>query len=88
MRLLVDAQLPPALARWLSAQDDPADHVVDLGMDAVADRLIWQGAEQEGAVMVTKDEDFALWRMSHPCQTPSLPDTSGGLASNRSHAPV
>ncbi|HSM28057.1 MAG TPA: DUF5615 family PIN-like protein [Thioalkalivibrio sp.] len=34
MRFLVDAQLPPALARWLSAQGCPADHVADLGMEA------------------------------------------------------
>jgi len=34
MRFLVDAQLPPALARWLSAQNCPTHHVADLGMDA------------------------------------------------------
>lgn len=72
MRFLVDAQLPPALARWLSAQGYPAEHVVDLGLDAVADRLIWQWAEREGAVIVTKDEDFALWRIAHPRQTPQV----------------
>lgn len=43
MRFLVDAQLPPALARWLSAQGCPADHVADLGMEASRDRVIWNG---------------------------------------------
>ena len=41
-------------------------------MDAVAERLIWQWAEREGAVIVTKDEDFALWRMARPRQTPQV----------------
>jgi len=28
MRFLVDAQLPPALARWLAAQGHEAEHAV------------------------------------------------------------
>jgi predicted nuclease of predicted toxin-antitoxin system len=32
MRFLVDAQLPPALARWLASQGHVAEHVADLGM--------------------------------------------------------
>lgn len=32
MRFLVDAQLPPALARWLAAQGHEAEHVGDIGM--------------------------------------------------------
>jgi predicted nuclease of predicted toxin-antitoxin system len=32
MRFLVDAQLPPALARWLAAQGHEAAHVGDLGL--------------------------------------------------------
>lgn len=32
MRFLVDAQLPPALARWLCANGHEAVHVGDLGM--------------------------------------------------------
>lgn len=72
MRLLVDAQLPPALARCLSAHDHPSDHVVDLGMDAAADRVIWQWAERERAVIVTKDEDFAIWRIAHNSDAPQV----------------
>jgi len=72
MRFLVDAQLPPALARWLSAQGCPADHVADLGMDASSDRVIWEWASKEGSVIVTKDEDFAIWRIASSAGTPPV----------------
>ena len=61
MRFLVDAQLPPALARWLQAQGHEAEHVSDLGMMDASDHSIWQRAVETGAVIVTKDEDFADW---------------------------
>jgi len=59
MRFLVDAQLPPALARWLTAFGYDAAHVADKGMQASADHLIWDCALTEGWIIVTKDEDFA-----------------------------
>lgn len=59
MRFLVDAQLPPALARWLIANGHQAAHVSDAGMQAAADAAVWDYASREGAVIVTKDEDFA-----------------------------
>ncbi len=62
MRFLVDAQLPPALARWLVGQGHEATHVFDFGLAAADDRIIWQRAADTGAVIVTKDEDFALRR--------------------------
>lgn len=72
MRFLVDAQLPPALARWLYAQGYPADHVVDLGMEGSPDRVIWEWASKEDVVIVTKDEDFAIWRIASSARTPSV----------------
>ena len=60
MRLLVDAQLPPALARWLTAQGHEAEHVFDVGLAEATDRVIWQRALDIAAVVVTKDEDFVL----------------------------
>ena len=63
MRFLVDAQLPPALARWLAAQGHEAIHVFDLGLAGADDRLIWRRAADTEAVIVTKDEDFALRQM-------------------------
>lgn len=59
MRILVDAQLPPALARWLSAQEHESLHVADIGMQSASDRAIWDLADKDGWVIVTKDEDFA-----------------------------
>ena len=59
MRFLVDAQLPPALARWLAAQGHEAAHVGDLGMQAASDAAIWDHALASVSAIVTKDEDFA-----------------------------
>jgi predicted nuclease of predicted toxin-antitoxin system len=42
VRFLVDAQLPPALARWLVEQRYLAEHVYDLGMASADDRVIWE----------------------------------------------
>lgn len=59
IRFLVDAQLPPALVRWLTARGHHAAHVADKGMQAATDRLIWDFAVTEDWIIVTKDEDFA-----------------------------
>lgn len=59
MRFLVDAQLPPALARLLAAQGHQAEHVGDLGMQSASDAAIWDFALTSSAAIVTKDEDFA-----------------------------
>lgn len=59
MRFLVDAQLPPALARWLSANGHEAEHVANLQMQAASDSTIWNYALQAGTAIITKDEDFA-----------------------------
>ena len=59
MRFLVDAQLPPALARWFVAKGHEAEHVGDRGMQAASDTAIWDHALASAAVIVTKDEDFA-----------------------------
>jgi predicted nuclease of predicted toxin-antitoxin system len=40
MRFLVDAQLPPALARWIESQGQVAQHVADLGLADASDRSI------------------------------------------------
>jgi predicted nuclease of predicted toxin-antitoxin system len=54
MRFLVDAQLPPALARWLAAKGHEAE-----GMQAASDAAIWDYALASSTVIITKDEDFA-----------------------------
>jgi predicted nuclease of predicted toxin-antitoxin system len=44
MRFLVDAQLPPALTRWITSNRNQAERVAvaDLGMTNASDREIWQ----------------------------------------------
>ena len=59
MRFLVDAQLPPALARYLAAGGQEAEHVADIGLGGAKDQAIWEYAARVGAVIVSKDEDFA-----------------------------
>jgi predicted nuclease of predicted toxin-antitoxin system len=41
MRFLIDAQLPPVLARWIESQGHTAQHVADLQMADASDRAIW-----------------------------------------------
>jgi len=59
MRFLVDAQLPPALARILSAKGFEAEHVFDVALGTANDSAVWQHAIAIQAVIITKDEDFA-----------------------------
>jgi predicted nuclease of predicted toxin-antitoxin system len=60
MKLLVDNQLPLALARFLAANDFDCQHVQDIGMGATDDRAIWEYAKSHDMAIVTKDEDFPL----------------------------
>jgi predicted nuclease of predicted toxin-antitoxin system len=63
MRFLVDAQLPPALARWLRDHGQEAMHVGDLGLQGADDLTIAARAEADGAVLMSKDEDFVTLRL-------------------------
>jgi predicted nuclease of predicted toxin-antitoxin system len=56
---IIDAQLPPALAPWLIAKGHQAVHVADIGMNEAEDNAIWLHALALGAVILSKDEDFA-----------------------------
>ncbi|RPJ32297.1 MAG: hypothetical protein EHM17_13550 [Verrucomicrobiaceae bacterium] len=58
MRFLIDAQLPPALARLLEAHGHIAEHVADIGLRHAEDSPIWAYAIAHQAIIVTKDEDF------------------------------
>ena len=58
MRFIVDAQLPPALARLLTSHGHHAEHVADIGLRDAEDSPIWSYALQKDAVIVTKDDDF------------------------------
>jgi predicted nuclease of predicted toxin-antitoxin system len=63
LRFLVDAQLPPALARQLEAMGHSAEHVAECGLTSASDDAIREYAATTGAVIITKDEDFAVRRL-------------------------
>ena len=58
-RVWVDAQLPPALARWL-AQEFGVDaaHVDNIGYLGANDAVIFAAAREGGVAVITKDDDF------------------------------
>jgi predicted nuclease of predicted toxin-antitoxin system len=58
MRFLIDAQLPPALARMMTALGFVAEHLLDVGLLDADDSQIWNYARQHAAIIITKDEDF------------------------------
>jgi predicted nuclease of predicted toxin-antitoxin system len=60
MRLLVDAQLPPALSDWFNERGYEAAHVRDELGGQTPDREIAAYVEQYGLILVTKDDDFLL----------------------------
>jgi predicted nuclease of predicted toxin-antitoxin system len=49
VKFLVDANLPPALARWLAAAGHEAYHVSDFGLEAMPDKAIWARARELNA---------------------------------------
>lgn len=71
MRFLIDAQLPPALARLLESQGHVAEHVADIGLLHADDSPIWAYATSHQAIIITKDEDFPL-RMRQAKSSPVI----------------
>jgi predicted nuclease of predicted toxin-antitoxin system len=59
MRFLVDAQLPPALARFLENHGHEAKAAREVGLRSAEDPAIWAFADAGAWTVVTKDEDFA-----------------------------
>jgi predicted nuclease of predicted toxin-antitoxin system len=62
VRFLVDANLPPALADWLTGRGCDAIHVRETGSASRPDREIWSEALAGGFLIITKDQDFARRR--------------------------
>lgn len=60
MKFLVDAQLPPVLARWLCDAGHEALAVREVGLREAEDGAIFDYARLNGFVILTKDEDFAM----------------------------
>jgi len=60
VRFLLDTQLPAAIADWLRQQYE-VEHVLEIELAKSTDNAIWQYATRVGAVIISKDEDFAEW---------------------------
>lgn len=59
MKFLVDAQLPPRLARALVAAGHDAVHTFDLPAgNRTTDRTVAEAADADDRVLITKDGDF------------------------------
>ncbi len=58
MRFLVDAQLPPALAKWIADKGHSASAVRDQGLRNSDDGSITNFAGAGDWIVVTKDEDI------------------------------
>jgi predicted nuclease of predicted toxin-antitoxin system len=65
-RFLVDAQLPPGLARRLAGRGYPAEHVNRVALGIATDLTIWRHAARTGAILITKDEDFVALAEREP----------------------
>ncbi len=71
MKFLVDAQLPPALARFLASLGEEAIHVLDVGLLDASDSAIWDFALKSDWIIITKDDDFQF-RASVTAQPPKI----------------
>lgn len=48
-----------ALVRFLQLKGIDCLHVIDAGLEAATDQMIWQYALQNNLIIVSKDKDFA-----------------------------
>jgi predicted nuclease of predicted toxin-antitoxin system len=61
MIVWLDAQLPPAIADWISKTFNiTCTPVRDLGLRDALDKKIFNEAKKAGAVVITKDIDFSI----------------------------
>lgn len=59
MKLLFDENLAPRLALALSDVYPGSVHVRDCGLRGASDSEVWQYAEKNGFVIISKDSDFS-----------------------------
>ncbi|MGL5818203.1 MAG: DUF5615 family PIN-like protein [Phycicoccus sp.] len=72
MRLLVDANLSPAVADALRKAGHDVAHVMDLGLHTATDETIFVVATEERYVIVTADSDFPMMLASRGAAGPSV----------------
>jgi predicted nuclease of predicted toxin-antitoxin system len=83
VKFLVDAQLPPALARALREAGYDAQAVREVGLREADDGAIWRHALIHRDIIVTKDQDFAD-RSLYDETAPTIVWLRIGNTSNRS----
>ncbi|MHB1768389.1 MAG: DUF5615 family PIN-like protein [Phycisphaerae bacterium] len=69
MKFLIDNQLSPKLAQWITAQGYDSAHLQDIGLADAPDIEILEFAAANRYVLVSKDEDFlhlSLTRRGRP----------------------
>ncbi len=87
MKFWVDAQLPPALAAWLSERYGvEAVSLRDLGMRDATDGEIFDAARQAGVVIMSKDSDFVDLVSRHGMPPQLLWVTCGNVTNERLQA--
>jgi predicted nuclease of predicted toxin-antitoxin system len=59
MKLLLDQNLSPRLARRLTDLYPNSRHVMEVGLDRSLDERVWNYARQHEYLIVTKDVDFS-----------------------------
>jgi predicted nuclease of predicted toxin-antitoxin system len=84
VKFLVDNQLPVALARDLQTRGFDCQHVLEVGLAEASDTEVCRYADQQGRVIISKDEDFlhlanrpeaatrVLWVRLGNCRTSTL----------------
>ena len=84
MKIWVDAQLSPAIARWLTeTQKVEAVPLRDLGLRDAEDSQIFFAARQNDAIVMSKDSDFAELVLRHGPPPQIIWITSGNTSNAR-----
>lgn len=65
MKLLFDQNLSPRLAALLAEVFPGSNHVYPLGLGAVVDSEVWEYAQANDFVIVSKDADFSDMSLLH-----------------------
>lgn len=72
MKLLLDANLSPEVARLLNEAGHDAIHVRDIGLLSAPDPGILQAAAKQGRVLLTADADFGALLALASLASPSV----------------
>lgn len=72
MKLLLDANLSPRVARLLKEEGHDAIHVADVGLLTATDPVILRAAAKEGRVLLTADSDFGALLALGSLASPSV----------------